>query len=107
MKNKLSLIIVGLLFTISCKKGTTFTNNASIIGIDSRMGQCTGGGYFIVVQGHPNPNNIGTGAFTTDTMPSSFQVPPNAHFPINVKLDWKVESKCDGNYIAISKIEEN
>lgn len=81
-------------------------NNASIIDIDARMGACTGGGYFIIVQGHPNPNND-TGAFTTDAIPSSFQISSNAHFPINVKLDWKVESKCGGNYIAISRMEKN
>jgi len=109
MKNKLSLIlsiIICFLFTISCKKDKAFMNNATIIGIDARMGVCTGGGYFIIVQGHANPN-VENGAFTTDTMPSSFQISSNSHFPINVNLNWKVESKCGGNYMAISRIEKN
>ena len=97
--------ITALLLTTSCKKNATFMDKATILGIDARMGVCTGGGYFITIQGHPNPHN-NTGAFTTDTIPSYFPISPASHFPINVQLNWKQEAKCNGNYIAVTRIEK-
>src|SRR5882762_7263161 len=108
MKNK-ALFITGaitvFLLTTSCKKNATFMDKATIIGIDARMGVCTGSGYFITIQGHPNPHN-NTGAFTTDTIPSTFPISPASHFPINVQLNWKLETKCDSNYVAVTRIEK-
>ncbi len=107
MNKSYALIGLGLLTTIlysNCKKDTVFMNTATIIGFDARIGVCDGGTY-IKIDGHANPNDTTNGYYDIGSLPSSFQINNFTKFPIKVKLDWKSNPKCSGNYIDIERIE--
>jgi len=76
-------------------------NTATIVGSDSRVGVCTGG-TFIKIDGHPNPNDPENGYFDIGNINSSLRMDT---FPIKVEIDWKISSKCFGNYVDISRIK--
>jgi len=96
-----SLLIVG-----SCKKSIlSFADTGAIIGGDPRTGPCDGGTY-IQIDGHPNPNSPATGYYDIGSLPSSFHIDYYGKFPIRVKLNYQVDSKCGGNYVDISSIEQ-
>lgn len=86
--------------TTSCKKEKPFQNNAELIGLDYSMCPCCGG-IKIVIDNVPNPNGD---YFLVDTLPTDFKLGNNPKFPLSVKVDWKIETKCFGNYINISRI---
>jgi hypothetical protein len=104
MKNIFRLFILALLVSLTataCKKEMRFMNTATIVGPDPRMGACTGG-TFIKIDGHPNPTDPVNGYFDIGNMPPSFKINT---FPIKVEIDWKISSKCFGNYVDISRIQ--
>ncbi len=70
-----------------------YMNTGSIIGQDPRVPAC-GGGYWIKVDGHPNPNNPSTGYFDIGTVPDGFTIPDSAVFPIKVELDYTINTLC-------------
>ena len=76
-------------------------NTATIEGPDPRVGMCTGG-ILIKIDGHPNPNNSEDGYFDIGEISSSFKMDT---FPIKVEIDWKISSKCSGNYVDIKRIK--
>lgn len=76
-------------------------NTATIVGYDPRMGVCTGG-TFIKIDGHANPNDPINGYFDIDSITPSFKI---NSYPIKVEIDWKISSKCFGNYVDISRIK--
>lgn len=84
-----------------CKKEPAFMNTATIEGPDPRMGVCTGG-TFIKIDGHPNPNDPANGYFDIGEINFSIKMDT---FPIKVEIDWKISSKCSGNYVDISRIK--
>lgn len=89
----------------SCSKDNKempFMNTATIVAPDPRMGVCTGG-TFIKIDGHPNPNDPQNGYFDIGDMPPSFKINT---YPTRVEIDWKISSKCFGNYVDISRIKE-
>lgn len=102
---KLFPILVLALFIVlthsACKKELPFMNTATIVGPDPRMGPCTGGA-FIKSDGHPNPNDPENGYFDIGNITSSFKINT---FPVKVEIDWKISSKCFGNYVDISRIK--
>jgi len=107
MKIDFAFVGLGLLSLIlctGCKKNTPFMNSGTIIGTDARMGVCNGGTY-IKIDGHPNPNDTINGYYDIGTLPPSFQIDNATKFPVRVKLDWKIDPKCFGNYVDISRIE--
>lgn len=89
------------LINSACKRELPFMNTATIVGYDPRMGVCIGG-TFIKIDGHPNPNDPENGYFDIDSITPPFKI---NSFPIKVEVDWKMSSKCSGNYIAISRIK--
>lgn len=86
----------------ACKKELPFMNTATIVGPDLRVGMCTGG-IFIQIDGHPNPNDPQNGYFDIGKITPSFKMNT---FPIKVEIDWKISSKCFGNYVDISQIKK-
>ena len=77
-------------------------NTAIIVGPDPRMGVCTGG-TFIKIDSYPNPNDPENGYFDIGNITPSFKINT---FPIIVEIDWKISSKCSGNYVDISRIKK-
>ncbi|HEY5370296.1 MAG TPA: hypothetical protein VIJ75_15035 [Hanamia sp.] len=104
MRNIFRFFILGLFVSLinsGCKKESLFMNTATIVGSDSRVGVCTGG-TFIKIDGHPNPNDPENGYFDIGNINSSLRMDT---FPIKVEIDWKISSKCFGNYVDISRIK--
>jgi hypothetical protein len=104
MKNLFLFFILGLLVSITiaaCKKESPFMNTATIVGPDPRMGVCTGG-TFIKIDGHPNPNDPENGYFDIDSITPTFKI---NNYPIKVEIDWKISSKCFGNYVDILRVK--
>ena len=86
-----------------CAKKGSYAGTATIIGIDARMSVCAGG-YFIKIDGHPNPLSE-KGYYDIGDIPSSFGLDKIKVFPVHVLLDWQVGPNCSGNYVNISRIE--
>lgn len=104
MKHIPAFFVLGLFVSLTnsaCKKELTLMNTATIIGRDARMAACTGG-TFIKIDRHPNPNDTEHGYFDIDCIPPSFKI---NSYPVKVQTDWKISSKCVGNYVAISRIK--
>lgn len=105
MKNVLRFFILVLLVSLTisaCKKELRFMNTATIVGPDLRVGVCTGG-TFIKIDGYPNPNDPEKGYFDIGNISPSFKINT---YPVKVEIDWKISSKCLGNYVDISRIKE-
>ena len=100
----LFFMFTGTMLTIlSCKKEVPFISNASITGIDLRTCVCCGGAV-IKINKVPNPN--GGDFFLIGNTPANFNLGNNPIFPIEVNIDWKIDTaKCFGNYINITRIE--
>jgi hypothetical protein len=101
-------ICISLLLSITlgagCKKSLApYMSTGSIIGPDPRVPAC-GGGTWIKVDGHPNPENPSTGYYDMGKIPAGFQIPATAIYPIKVELDYTVNSHCS-IYIDISRIK--
>lgn len=77
-------------------------NTATIVEPDPRMGPCTGG-TFIKIDDHPTPNDPERGYYDIGNIPPSFKI---VTFPIKVIIEWKIASKCFGNYVDISRIKD-
>jgi hypothetical protein len=94
-------LILAVTFFYACEKDSRdeYQGTATIIGFDTRMGPCVGG-RFISIDNHPNPNG---GYFNINTMPESFKIDS---YPLKVKLDWKINDKCSGNFVDITRIKE-
>lgn len=97
------LFYIGLLAALGCRKNAAPMDTATLIGSDPRTGACEGG-TFIKIDGHPNPNDPENGYYDVNTWPRSFS-PDGSNYPIKVKINWKVDSKCFGNYVDISRME--
>lgn len=80
-----------------------YMNTGSIIGPDPRVPAC-GGGYWVKVDGHPNPDNPSTGYFDMGRVPAGFSIPDSAVFPIKVELDYTIDAICTID-IDISRIK--
>jgi hypothetical protein len=97
-------LIVYLILCAGCKKSMPgYMATGSIIGADPRVPAC-GGGTWIQVVGHPNPNNPFTGYFDMGTVPAGFRIPDSAVYPIKVELDYTINTNCP-IYIDISRIK--
>jgi len=104
MKNIFRFCILWLFISLtisSCKKELGFMDTATIVRPDPGEGVCTGG-TFIKIDGHPNPNDPENGYFDIGNIIPSFKIDT---FPIKVEIDWKISSKCFGNYVDISRIK--
>lgn len=107
MKHKLNLILfivltVASLSIVSCKKEDPYMSNAKIIGLDYSMCPCCGGTK-IIIDNVFNPN--GNAYFLAGQLPTNFNLDNNPQFPIEVKIDWKIDSvHCFGNYVDITRI---
>jgi hypothetical protein len=80
-----------------------FMATGSIIGADPRVPAC-GGGTWIQIDGHPNPDNPTTGYYDMGTVPPGFRIADSATYPIKVELDYTINSHCP-IYIDISRIK--
>jgi len=108
MHYRLLSLIVCLLF-FSCKKNVqevkAFQNNGVITGIDARLCPCA----------VSCPCVCGTIIFHfTDTVytsnipvdnPGIFNLPPNTHYPVNVKVNWQNTTRCGVTAIKISSFQ--
>src|ERR1700688_2662052 len=98
------ILILCLTLSTGCKKSMPgYMDTGSIIGADPRVPAC-GGGTWIQIDGHPNPNNPATGYFDIGTVPAGFRIPDSAVYPIKVELDYTINSNCP-IYIDISRIK--
>jgi hypothetical protein len=103
-RNFLVIWILFLILSAGCKKSVSgYMATGSIIGPDPRVPAC-GGGTWIEVNGHPNPNNLTTGYFDMGTVPAGFSIPDSAVYPIKVELDYTINPFCT-IYIDISRIK--
>jgi hypothetical protein len=93
-------LILAVILLYGCNKDSEneYQDTATIIGFDTRMGPCVGG-RFISIDNHPNPNG---GYFNIDTIPESFRIDS---YPMKVKLHWKINDKCSGNFVDITRIK--
>lgn len=100
--NRVYLISAVILLS-ACNKhpGYEYQGTATIVGFDPRMAPCVGGTY-ISIDGHPNPIDSVNGYFDIGGIPESFRID---HYPIRVKLDWKINDRCAGNYVDITRIK--
>ena len=104
MKHVWILLLLSMLTGVGCKKTLPpYMATGSIVGPDPRVPAC-GGGTWIKVDGHPNPGNPATGYYDMGNVPSSFQIPVSAIYPIKVEMDYTVNSHCSV-YIDISRIK--
>jgi hypothetical protein len=105
MKRYYSFILIFyMIFGAGCKKSIPgYMATGSIIGADPRVPAC-GGGTWIKVDGHPNPNNPSTGYYDMGTVPAGFSIPDSAVYPIKVELDYTINAFCT-IYIDISRIK--
>jgi hypothetical protein len=104
MKNVFRFLVLTLFVSLTysaCKKEMAFMDTATIVGYDPRMGACTGG-TFIKIDGHPNPNDPENGYFDIGSIPPSFKI---TSLPVKVEIDWKMATKCFGNYVDIIRIK--
>ena len=105
--NSLSMkIFIGSLFALllatGCKKEKAYMNNGEIIGWDAKMCPCCGG-LEITIDGVANP--VANTYFLINQMPSYFVVDSSAKFPIEVRIDWKLDSNyCSATRIDITRI---
>jgi hypothetical protein len=84
------LTLAAFLF-VSCKKETSFMNDAIITGSDARTCICCGG-LMITFNGETIENGGDIGITDKDT------------FPIYVKVDWKEDTTNVCNHILITRI---
>jgi hypothetical protein len=105
MNHKFALILViYLALNFGCKKSIPgYMATGSIIGADPRVPAC-GGGTWIQVNGHPNPDNPATGYYDMGTVPAAFHIDNSAIYPIKVELDYAINVYCP-IYINISRIK--
>jgi hypothetical protein len=98
------ILILWIVISTGCKKSSPgYTATGSIIGADPRVPAC-GGGTWIQVDGHPNPNNPATGYYDMGTVPAGFRIADSVAYPIKVELDYTINSHCPV-YIDISRIK--
>jgi hypothetical protein len=103
MKYCVLLLLIALIAGPGCKKSLPpYMATGSIIGADPRVPAC-GGGTWIMVDNHPNPDNLTTGYYDMGTLPSGFRIPASAVYPIKIELNFTVNAYCPMN-IDISRI---
>ena len=100
----LVILIAWLIIGAGCEKSAEgYTATGSIIGLDIRVPSC-GGGTWIQIDKHPNPNNPVTGYYDIGTVPPGFRISDSTVYPIRVELDYTINSHCSF-YIDISRIK--
>ena len=92
----------------------THHNRAEIINADKSMRPCNNtdpcncpGGFFIHIDGVPNPNGkcISCTSFKTMQLPEGFALGDHPQFPIAVTIDWTYDTlSCDSSRISILNI---
>jgi hypothetical protein len=98
------ILILCLILIAGCKKSMPgFMATGSIIGPDPRVPAC-GGGTWIQIDGHPNPDIPATGYYDMGTVPAGFLIDTTATYPIRVELDYTINAHCP-IYIDISRIK--
>ena len=101
----LLVLFICILLGEGCSKNHPYSGQATIVGLDYRQGPCEGG-WFINIDGHPNPHDP-NGNYDIGEIPPSFRLDTmnNVHdFPVRVLLDWKIAATCDSNIVDISRI---
>ena len=89
-----TMIFISLILNFGCKKSSQpYMATATIEGPDPRVPQC-GGGTWINIDGHPNPNNPGTGYYDIGSLPQSFRLDNSVTYPIRVEIDYSVNPYC-------------
>jgi hypothetical protein len=90
----LVILIAWLIFGTGCEKSAEgYMATGSIIGPDIRVPSC-GGGTWIQIDKHPNPNNPVTGYYDMGTVPPGFHISDTTAYPIRVELDYTINSEC-------------
>ena len=101
-----TVIFIGLTLNFACKKSSQpYMATATIEGPDLRVPQC-GGGTWINIDGHPNPNNPGEGYYDIGSLPPAFHLDNSVKYPIRVEIDYSVNPYCtiDVDITRIQKI---
>jgi hypothetical protein len=83
----------------SCKKQTTYMNDAIITGNDARTCTCCGG-LMITFNGETRPYS---GDYKLIENGNDLGIKDNEYFPIYVKVDWKVDMTNVCNNIIITR----
>ncbi len=101
MKSKWIILILLLTVIFSCKNENQieFESNGIITQLDNRLCQCCRG-YIIQIEDDKNNYRIGS-------LPDGIQINQD-ELPINVKVNWDLQSTCEAigiSYINIEAIE--
>src|SRR5450631_3669764 len=93
-----------LIMGTGCKKTMPgYQATGSIIGPDPRVPAC-GGGTWIQIDGHPNPNIPATGYYDIGALPAGFQIDSSSKYTIKVELDYTINAHCPV-YVDISRVQ--
>ena len=95
----ITLTLAAFLF-VSCKKETTYMNDAIITGSDARTCICCGG-LMITFNGETRAYN---GYFRLIENGGDIGIADKDSFPIYVKVDWKEDTTNVCNHILITRI---
>jgi hypothetical protein len=98
------IVLLVFSFCISCRKMPNYMGTATIVGFDFRKAICTGGVY-LKIDGHPNSNDPANGLYDIESVPAPYQLSNFTNFPIRIRLDWKINTKCSGNYVDIIQMK--
>ena len=94
-------LVISVLLFVSCKKDTSYMNDAIITGYDSRDCICCGG-LMITFNGETKPY---AGNFRLiSNIATDFRITENDTYPIYVKVDWKEDTTNICNLILITRI---
>lgn len=103
--SRIILIVVSLIFLVSCKKEDSYMNDGVITGFDTRACPCCGG-MMINFKGETEPYR--GDFYLIQNSPTEFGLDANTKFPVYVSVDW-VNTGCmvggTGNLIRITRFK--